>query len=146
MVIKMFLAFLTTLFTGITLQTPKSALVTAGLTGMFGWTVYNIMIQLNFSTLFASVSGAVVIGGFAEIMSRIQKQPATVYIVSGIIPLVPGITSYDSMLNFINSRYIEGISLAFKAFLIAAYLAAGLALIPITVRFLRRRFGKFGIK
>jgi len=143
MLIKMFLAFLTTLFTGITLQTPKSALVTAGLTGMFGWTVYNIMLQLNFSTLFASVSGAVVIGGFAEIMSRIQKQPATVYIVSGIIPLVPGITSYDAMLNFINSRYIDGISLAFKAFLIAAYLATGLAIVPITVRFFHRRFHRY---
>ncbi|MBU7005571.1 threonine/serine exporter family protein [Phosphitispora fastidiosa] len=146
MLIKMFLAFLTTLFTGITLQTPKSALVTAGLTGMLGWTVYNILIQLKFSTLFASVSGAIIIGGFAEIMSRIQKQPVTVYIVSGIIPLVPGITSYDSMLDFINSRYIEGIALAFKALLIAAYLATGLAIVPITVRFFRRRVGRFGEK
>lgn len=137
MLTNMVLAFLTALFTGVTLRTPVAALLTVGLTGMLGWTANYILSELAIPELVAAVTGAVVIGLLAEILARLQKQPVTVYIVSGIIPLVPGITAYNAMLEFLNKNFNDGIFLAFRAFLIASYLAAGLAVVPLLVRYMR---------
>lgn len=132
--LNMLLAFLTALFTGITLRTPMSAWLAVGLTGMMGWGASQFLADRNIPELLAAVSGAIVVGTLAEILARIQKQPVTVYIVSGIIPLVPGTIAYNSMLQFLEKDYNAGLSLAFRAFLIASYLAAGLAIVPLIVR------------
>ncbi|MDT3698902.1 MAG: threonine/serine exporter family protein [Thermincola sp.] len=134
MVLNMLLAFFTSLFTGITLHTPLTAWFTVGLTGMLGWSVSRFLAYRNIPELLAAVSGALVIGILAEIFARWQKQPVTVYIVSGIIPLVPGTIFYNSMLQFLDNQYNAGFALAFKAFLIASYLAAGLAIVPLILR------------
>jgi len=140
MLLNMFLSFLTAMFTGVTLRTPPSAWIPVGFTGMLGWMAIQGLIGLKIPELVAAVSGGIVVGAFAEIMARIQKHPVTVYIVSGIIPLVPGTTAYNSMLSFLNKQFIDGLFLAFKAFLLASYLAAGLAIVPLIVRYIRALF------
>ncbi len=143
MLLRMVLAFMTALLTGVTLRTPPSAWLTVGLTGMLGWGASEALSGKKVPELVVAVSGAVVVGAIAEIMARIQKQPVTVYIVSGIIPLVPGITAYNSMLEFLNRRFNEGLFLAFRAFLVASYLAAGLAVVPLIVRYLKSAARRF---
>ncbi|MCL4441374.1 MAG: threonine/serine exporter family protein [Firmicutes bacterium] len=137
MLIKMFLAFLTSLFTGVTLRTPPPAWLAVGLTGMLGWGTSAAMLKQGIPELVAAVSGAMVVGLLSEILARLQKQPVTVYIVSGIIPLVPGIIAYNTMLQFLEKNFNLGLLLAFKAFLIASYLAAGVAVAPLLVRHFR---------
>lgn len=137
MLLNSFLAFTTALFTGITLRTPRPAWITVGITGMMGWTTSEVLSMQKVPELMAAVVGALVIGSVAEILARLQKQPVTVYIVSGIIPLVPGTTAYNSMLAFSERNLDQGLYLGFKAFLIASYLAAGLALAPLLIRYLR---------
>lgn len=134
MLTKMLLAMATALFTGITLRTPRSAWLAVGLTGMLGWAANQFLSQSGIPELVAAVTSAVLVGTLAEVFARIQKQPVTVYIVSGIIPLVPGTIAYNSMLAFLEKHFSLGLILAFKAFLIASYLAAGLAIVPILVR------------
>ncbi len=104
---------------------------------MLGWLVNYIAVVNHISELVAVVAGAVTVGFLAEIQSRLQKQPVTVYIVAGIIPLVPGTVAYRAMLKFMANAYDEGLVLAFKAFLIASYLAASLAIVPLVVRNIR---------
>lgn len=133
----MVLAFFTSMFTGITLRSPRSAWFTIGLAGMLGWWASQSLLGKNIPELVAAVTGAVVIGTFAEIMARVQKHPVTVYIVSGIIPLVPGIIAYNSMLSFLEKEFTRGLFLAFRAFLIASYLAAGVAVVPLIIRHFR---------
>lgn len=137
LLLDMLLAFLTSMLTGITLRTPRSAWIPVGVTGMLGWATIQALSGFKIPELVTAVSGSVVVGAFAEIMARIQKHPVTVYIVSGIIPLVPGTTAYNSMLSFLDKEFTNGLFLAFKAFLLASYLAAGLAIVPLAVRYVR---------
>lgn len=137
MLVNSLLAFATALFTGITLRTPRPAWIAVGITGMMGWAASEALSRRRVPELVVAVASALVIGGAAEILARIQKQPVTVYIVSGVIPLVPGTIAYNSMLAFLERNFDRGLYLAFKAFLIASYLAAGLALAPLFVRYLR---------
>lgn len=144
MLINSLLAFATALFTGITLRTPRPAWITVGITGMIGWATSEALSRQKFPELVVAVASALLIGGVAEILARLQKQPVTVYIVSGIIPLVPGTTAYNSMLAFLERNFDRGLYLAFKAFLLASYLAAGLALAPLFVRYLKSLLSRSG--
>lgn len=140
MIIESILAFVTAMFTGITLRTPSSAWITVGVTGMLGWTTSQALAGRGLPELMVAATAALVVGTTAEIFARIQKQPVTVYIVSGIIPLVPGTIAYSSMLAFLEKRFDQGFFLAFRSFLIASYLAAGLAIAPLFIRYFRLLF------
>lgn len=133
--LKMLLAFVTSLFTGVTLHIPARTLLAVGITGTFGWTVNQIAVDHGLPAVIAAAAGAMTVGLMAEILARLQKEPATVYIVSGIIPLVPGVIAYNAMLGFLESRYTQGLALSFEAFLIAAYIAAGLAVVSVVVSY-----------
>lgn len=142
MIVKSILALITAMFTGITLRTPSSAWITVGVTGMLGWATNQVLSGWKLPELIAAATSALVVGTAAEILARIQKQPVTVYVVSGIIPLVPGTIAYNSMLAFIEKRFDQGLFLAFRSFLIASYLAAGLAIAPLVIRYFRLVFKK----
>lgn len=49
-----------------------------------------------------------------------------IFIVGGIIPLVPGGLAYDAMRNFVSNEYSIAIELAAKASLIAGAIAMGI--------------------
>lgn len=131
MTLKMLLAFVLSLFTGVTLHIPIRTWLAVGITGTLGWTASQVILDRDLPGVVAAAAGAMVVGISAEILARIQKEPATVYIVAGIIPLVPGVLAYNAMLGFLESQYSRGLALGFEAFLIAAYIAAGLAVISV---------------
>lgn len=70
---------------------------TAGLGGMISWVVYlavQFMTENNFLVnMFAAMAATI----YAEMMARILKTPATIYLISAIIPLVPGGNLYYTM-------------------------------------------------
>lgn len=138
MALKMLLAFVTSLFTGITLHIPVRTWLAVGITGTLGWAANQAALNRGQPAVIAAAGGAMVVGLMAEILARLQKEPATVYIVSGIIPLVPGIIAYNAMLEFLENRYTRGLALAFEAFLIASYIATGLAVVSVVVNYLSK--------
>ncbi|MFZ5641088.1 MAG: threonine/serine exporter family protein [Bacillota bacterium] len=138
MAFKMLLAFTLSLFTGVTLHVPVHTWLAVGVTGTLGWVVNAVLLDRELPGVIAAAGGAMVVGLSAEILARIQKEPATVYIVAGIIPLVPGVIAYNAMLGFLENRYNRGLALGFEAFLIAAYIAAGLAVVSVVVNYLTK--------
>ncbi|MDA8235530.1 MAG: threonine/serine exporter family protein [Clostridia bacterium] len=129
------LALFVALFSGVTLHIPRPCLIAAGLAGMLGWGTVKISGYLQFPQVLGVFAGAVAVALAAEIFARIQKQPATVYVVSGILPLVPGSRAYAAMLSFIDGNFSTGISKATETFLIASYIAAGIAVVSIVTRY-----------
>jgi len=146
MAVKMLLAFVTSLFTGVTLHIPFRTWLAVGATGTLGWTVYRLALDRGLPGVIAAAGGAMTVGLMAEILARVQKEPATVYIVSGIIPLVPGVIAYNAMLKFLENRFTQGLALGFEAFLIAAYVAAGLAVVSVVVNYFSKALQKAGDK
>lgn len=143
MALKMLLAFLTSLFTGITLHIPPRTWLAVGITGTLGWTVYRVTLNNGLPEVIGAAGGAMIVGLAAEILARIQKEPATVYIVAGIIPLVPGVIAYNAMLGLLETQYTQGLALGLEAFLIAAYIAAGLAVVSVAVNYLSGRLRRW---
>lgn len=96
--------------------------------GAISWSVY-----LAFGGMFATDVMQYFFGGMAlslgaEIFARLKKTPITVYIVGGIIPLVPGGTIYYAMKNFVLGNMTEFTGKMFYMIKIGGAIALGIAL------------------
>lgn len=126
--------FLATIAFGIIFKLPPKALFNSGLAGVLGWGSYNLAFKFTHNQIFASFLGVVVITIMAEISARLLKEPTTLFIVSGIIPLVPGSQAYFTMLNLIEKDYQAGFETGVETFLIAGAISAGIIFVGVLAR------------
>lgn len=72
--------------------------VFAGIGAFFTWLVYALLFETWQSNFLATLAGAVFVAGYAQIMARINKAPATIFLTTAVFPLVPGPNLYYIML------------------------------------------------
>lgn len=79
----------------------------AGLVGLFACVAYFALMNTMEDVFLANLTGAFVCALSSELFARIAKAPTTVFVLPGIIALVPGRTLYYTMSNLLNDNYIE---------------------------------------
>lgn len=98
----------------------------AGISGMVSWIVYLIVWDQMPSTFVANLAAAAVATIYAETMARILKTPVTVFLITGIIPLVPGGNLYYTMNYVLAKQWRLSSMYGQKTLLIAVAVAAGI--------------------
>ncbi|AHF05941.1 threonine/serine exporter family protein [Desulfitobacterium metallireducens] len=132
-------SFIATMAFGIIFNVPRRALASGGLVGMFGWVLYMGLITYYQTNMFiATLISAFSIATLSQFLARFHKMPATLYSVSGIIPLVPGGLAYDAIRRFMENNYTEGIQLATSTLLLAGAIAFGLIFSGVLTNTLHR--------
>lgn len=105
----------------------KSSLLQGGITGMVSWFVYYMMVNRGgYDSVAASLVASFFVAVISQLFSRIYKTPVIVFIIAGIIPLVPGGLAYETMRNFVENDYNTGVAFATKTLLISGAIALGL--------------------
>ena len=137
------LAFLATISFGILFQAPKKSLVPLGFIGAVGWVVFIVLRQgMDYASFNANFIAAFTIAVLSEASARIFKQPTTVYLVPGVIPLVPGLGMYKGMNQIIANNYDVGMSLLLTACTDAGAIALGLMMVASIFRVIKAKHGK----
>lgn len=72
-------------------------LLMAGLAGMVSWMTYLAVWHQIPDVFTANLAAAAAATVYAEVMARVLKTPVTVFLITGIIPLVPGGGLYYTM-------------------------------------------------
>ena len=121
---------------------PRRSIVGASFCGAAGWYFYLLLINVPLSPIWASFSGALVIGLLGEIFAKISKKPATIYVIPGIIVLVPGYGFYESMHLLTQQKYMEATRIGSEAFFIAIAIACGIILATSIMKIFNPRFRK----
>lgn len=88
----------------ITLGVPKKFLWYAGLVGAVGWLVYLLLGAAGTSTVASMFVAALAVAMISHIFARIKKTPVTLFLIAGILPLVPGVGMYRIVYNLITSN------------------------------------------
>lgn len=105
-------------------RVPNRQLFCAGLVGSLGWMVF-----LTTADVWGEAGGvfaaATAVAITSEILARRRKQPVLVFLIPGVIPLVPGAKAYLTMLAFLRDDYTEALALLISTVLIAGAVAAG---------------------
>ena len=110
----------------------------AAATGAVGWFVYLILPELTDVSRYLLATIAVAV--LSEIFARLYKTPATVFLIIGIIPLVPGGGIYYTMEALINGdlslfvRYGMETAASAGAIAVGCSLVSSLARIAVALR------------
>ncbi|HPO03041.1 MAG TPA: threonine/serine exporter family protein [Treponemataceae bacterium] len=110
----------------------------AALFGAAGWIVY-LFVSHELGNQFAGyLTGALIVGLCAEFTAVVARKPATVYIVPGIIPFVPGGGMYQTMFEVVLGHGDAAAQKAFSTLTAAASIAVGIAIASSLARLVSR--------
>lgn len=115
---------------------PRNILVCALCSGMT-WTSLQYFQSLGINSVFSTLLSGFMLGAVTEIAAVKLKSPATNFIIIGFIPLVPGLKTYQGLLNLIEGRQAQGSALLFEAVFIAVAIAVSILLSSSIARVLR---------
>lgn len=127
-----------TLFFALSVRsTLKNAFIAGGLGGL-GYVLY-----VSLGTLLSD-SGAVFFATLAaclgaEVVARLIKSPATVFSIPAIIPLVPGIMLYQTMLKFGEGNNAAGTNSAVATILVAGSMSLAVTIATLVAKQMFRK-------
>lgn len=87
-------AFIGVMAIAINFGVPKKFLIHSGINGALGWLVYLLLSSRGISSVVSMFYSAIVIAIISHTFARIFKTPVTLFLISGILPLVPGLGMY----------------------------------------------------
>lgn len=137
--LKFVYAYIATIGFAVLFQVPRKTLLRAGFAGAFGWSVFNIINQEFNSMVVATFLAAMVLAMIGERFARTEKQPFTVFIIPGIVPLVPGVALYNTMIAILEENYNLAIETGSEAILIALAISGGLTIVLSVNAYLRKK-------
>lgn len=111
LVIKSVSCVFATVFFGILLKQPKESLPYTAVISLCGYLVY---ILLGEGMIAFFISG-LLIGILCETAARLLKRTTTLFMISSIIPLVPGLGLYRSVLFMVHHDYLSALKTAVNA-------------------------------
>lgn len=94
--------FLAALFYSITSNQPRRTILLSSLIAFMGYGIFELLNGTTLAYFFATLAISVL----AEICARLTRTIATLYNVSALIPLVPGVGLYRTM-RFIVERNLQ---------------------------------------
>ena len=117
------------------LNAPMSTVLPASVTGLIGYLIYELL--LNFTgagVLFSYFISTVLISVACEIEARVMRMPSTIFLMTALVPLVPGYTFYLAMLSMVEDKGYQAAAYGLEAVQIVAAIAVGAAVTSVLFR------------
>ncbi len=99
--------FMGTIGYAILFNVPKRFYLCCGLTGTAGWLMYHAAVCCGASAATASFFGTLVVVLLSRMLTVKKKCPITIFLVSGIFPLVPGAGIYYTVYYLVTNQLAE---------------------------------------
>ena len=126
-ILNLIFSYTASLFFCVIFDAPRKLYLSCGFVGACGWMVYILFFQgLNVHTIYSSFFGSLALGLISNYMARTKREPAIIFMVPGIIPLVPGGLAFDATKNLVLLDFSKAINTMLEVTLIAGAIALGL--------------------
>ena len=111
----------------------------ASLIGAVAWAVYLLMANwFHFSAVISNLIATVAMSVLAELLARILKAPTTIFLVIGIVPLVPGGGLYYTMSHLLDGELELFTQRGLNTIAAAGAIAVGVSLVSSIARMIRK--------
>lgn len=131
MILSILSAFISTIGFSIVFHAERKHLLVCGGVGAIAWTLYLIAEQKGCSSVLASFIAAFVVTAISYLLAKKRKTPITVFLIAGIIPLVPGLGLYRMMSALLDENYGLALDYATLTFEIAAVIAGAISIVSL---------------
>ena len=136
MIIQIIGAALGVIWGSVYLEAPKKYLVYAGIVGGLGWTGYLIALESLDLVLSTFISG-LIIATLSHALARMAKTPVTMFLIPGFLPLVPGVSLYHAVYEFMKGSAL-GNSYLLNTFQVAGMIALSIFVVDSLVKMIDR--------
>ena len=113
-------------------------LVAASLGGLFSWLLFVLIGKIVESEVIAYFIVACAVSAYAEAMAWMIKTPTTPFVITALIPLIPGSSLYSTMTSVFQTDGGEFLQKATHTLQLAIALALGVIAITTVVRVLNK--------
>ena len=128
--VQLIAAFLGTMAFAVLFGVPRNYYFDAGLCGMMGWLLYLILTRYSaFSAVEVMFCATALVTLIALLQSIGRKCPITVFLISGIFPLVPGAGIFWTSYNIVSNQLPEALNTGFAALKATVAIAFGILVI-----------------
>ena len=121
-------AFIASVAFAIIFGVNKNRLLWAGIGSILTFTIYYILEENLFV---AAIVSAIFTALYSEISARVHKAPTLVFLITGVIPTVPGRYLYNTMRYLVEGNWIEAGKFFLDTMTISLGIAAGVVGIAI---------------
>lgn len=139
MVIQLIGAFLGSIGFALMLKIRGKQIAYAGIGGLVTWGIYLMAYPVCDNNVFlANLIAAVFVAIYAEIMARVNRAPATIFLTAAAVPLIPGGKLYYTMYGLVsedNKLFVES---GTDAVLIALAISLGFVVVAVVNKYLNR--------
>lgn len=120
--------FFAALFFAILMKTPRKAMALCAVIATAGYMVFSLSRGLLHSADMGYFAGTLVMALLGETAARLLKMPSTVFISPAVIPLVPGVGLYQTMLFMAQGQLQPGLQTGAQTMLALAEMAMAIAI------------------
>ncbi len=129
MLLSIAMSFLATVSFSVLFNVPKKHLIYCGFAGLVAWMVYLIVEQYTADATIATFLATIAATLLSYYLARIRKTPITVFLIAGIITLVPGSVIYRAMYNTVIDNNLEAINDGLNTLKLAGAIALGIGIV-----------------
>lgn len=129
------IAFVATIAFAIIFHSPRSQYAFAGLTGAFGWLIYIVYMHFQPDAVFASFFAALGLTYLSRVFSFARRAPVTIFLISGIFPIVPGAGIYYTGYHIFMNENAAALATGMETIKIAIAIALGIGIVVSLPRF-----------
>lgn len=130
MIIQLITATLGTFAFSMVFHLRKEFLGWAALGGFLSWVVYLLALNgLGKNPFISCLISAACVAFYGEVMARKLKGPATVFIIPGVLPLIPGSSLFYTMSNAVSADWDMAQHYGFLTVQFALGIAIGISLV-----------------
>ncbi len=135
--VEFIFALLGTLGFALIFNVPLRHIPIASVIGGAGWVVYQIAVAMDCGVAIACFFGACTVGLTSDIASRVCREAATIFVIPGVLPLVPGAGTYYTMLAIIQGNLDAAAAKGIETLAMAGAIALGLLVMGTVIQIVR---------
>lgn len=139
--IKITISFFVAFGFGIIFEVPKRYFLHMCIISALGRAVFILLNEVGgYSLVLSTFSASFLIAGLSHIQARISKAPVTIFLIAGILPLVPGVGMYQSVFYFIEGQILEATEETVYTFLTAGAIAMAIFIVDSVFKVIKVRW------
>ena len=130
MIVELVSAAVGTMAFSLLFGVPRKYFLHCGFIGMCGWLLYKLMsVQVGFSVPVSVFLSTVLIVLLSRYAAVFEKCPATVFMITGIFPLVPGAQIYWATYYLVTNQLQEAFESGFLAIKVMISIVLGIVVV-----------------
>lgn len=142
MIIQLIAAFVGSIGFALMLKIRGKQILYAGLGGLVTWGIYLLAFEQLVSDFQSNLIASVFVAVYAEVMARVNKAPATIFLTAAAVPLIPGGKLYYTMYGLVSKDQQLFVDSGTSCVMIALAISLGFVVVAVLNNYVSRFLAK----